>query len=68
MHWLTCYDQANAATELGITKGQEGIVYAWQSSTGSRGQQVLDVLFVRLCNPPKDIKLDNLPLNVVPIT
>ncbi|KAK0224911.1 hypothetical protein EDD85DRAFT_923577 [Armillaria nabsnona] len=26
----------NSATELGITKGQEGYVYSWEESTGSR--------------------------------
>ncbi|KAK0440378.1 hypothetical protein EV421DRAFT_1891537 [Armillaria borealis] len=49
----------NAATELGITKGQEGTVYAWQSCKGSKGQQVLDTLFVTL--------FEGLPLNVVPL-
>ena len=59
--------RANAATELCITKGQEGTVYAWQSGIGSRGQQVLDTLFVQLTNPPQNVKLDGLPENVVPI-
>jgi len=31
-------------------------------------KQVLDTLFVRLQNPPTDIQLDDLPLNVVPIS
>jgi hypothetical protein len=59
--------RANAATELCITKGQEGTVYAWQSGLGSRGQQVLDTLFVKLTNPPQTVKLDGLPENVVPL-
>ncbi|KAK0189189.1 hypothetical protein F5146DRAFT_1104505 [Armillaria mellea] len=59
--------QHNAATELGITKGQEGTVYAWQSSQGSKGQCVLDTLFVLLLNPPSLVQFDGLPLNVVPL-
>jgi hypothetical protein len=59
--------RANAATELCITKGQEGTVYAWQAGVGSRGQRVLDTLFVKLTNPPQTVKLDGLPENVVPI-
>ncbi|KAF8882796.1 hypothetical protein BD779DRAFT_1381589, partial [Infundibulicybe gibba] len=58
----------NSATELCITKGQEGVVYAWQSTKGSRNQTLLDTLFVRLINPPQTIKFDGLPENVVPIT
>ncbi len=57
----------NSATELGMTKGQEGTVYAWQSCKGSRGQRVLDTLFVLLQNPPSPVQFDGLPLNVVPI-
>ena len=58
----------NAATELCITKGQEGVIHGWQSSIGSRNQRVLDVLFVKLLNPPQTIKLDGLEENVVPLT
>ncbi|KAH7903740.1 hypothetical protein BJ138DRAFT_1020149 [Hygrophoropsis aurantiaca] len=57
----------NDATELCITKGQEGTVAGWQEGWGSKGQRVLDTLFVKLSNPPSDVKLDGLPLNVVPI-
>ncbi len=57
----------NIATELCITKGQEGFVYAWQSRIGSKGQRVLDTLFVKLHDPPSDIQLPGLPLNVVPL-
>ncbi|PBK66196.1 hypothetical protein ARMSODRAFT_989544 [Armillaria solidipes] len=49
----------NVAMELCITKGQKGFVYAWQ---------VLDTLFVKLCDLPSDIQLPGLPLNVVPLT
>ncbi|SJL08859.1 uncharacterized protein ARMOST_12230 [Armillaria ostoyae] len=58
----------NAATELCITKGQEGTVYSWVEGIGNRGQRVLETLFVRLSNPPKDVSFDNLPPNVVPLT
>jgi len=58
----------NAATELCITKGQEGVIHGWQSSIGSCNQRVLDVLFVKLLNPPQTIKLDGLEENVVPLT
>ncbi|KAF9465626.1 hypothetical protein BDZ94DRAFT_1159791, partial [Collybia nuda] len=58
----------NAATEMCITKGQEGVVHGWHGTTGSRGQAMLDVLFVKLLNPPNEVKIDGLPLNVVPLT
>ena len=57
----------NYATELCMTRGQEGIVYGWQSKTGSKGQCVLDTLFIELKSPPTDIQIDGLPKNVVPI-
>ena len=41
----------NFATELCNTKGQEGYVYGWQSTIGSKKQHVLDTLFVKLKNP-----------------
>jgi hypothetical protein len=58
----------NGATELCITKGQEGTVYGWQSVKGSQNQLMLDTLFVKLTDPPYSIKLDGLPKNVVPLT
>lgn len=57
----------NYATELCMTRGQEGFVYGWQSKKGSRGQLVLDTLFVKLKDPPTNIRLHGLPENVVPI-
>ncbi|KAF8802335.1 hypothetical protein BYT27DRAFT_7112824 [Phlegmacium glaucopus] len=57
----------NSATELCITKGQDAIVYDWQATRGSRGQHMLDTLFVKLVNPPQSVQLENLPLNVVPL-
>ena len=58
---------ANAVTDLCITKSQEGTVYAWQSRLSSQGQQVLDTLFIKLTNPPQNIKLDGLLENVIPL-
>src|SRR6266540_3266875 len=57
----------NFATELCITRGQEGHVCGWQSTLGSKKQRVLDTLFVKLKDPPKAIKFNDLPENVVPI-
>ena len=42
----------NAATEMGITKGQEAIVHAWYSHKTTDGRDVLDTLFVELICPP----------------
>ena len=58
----------NAATEMGITKGQEAIVYGWDSHKSKDGRDILDTLFVELSNPPFPVKLDDLPLNVIPLT
>ncbi|KAJ6618448.1 hypothetical protein B0H10DRAFT_1698108, partial [Mycena sp. CBHHK59/15] len=58
----------NEATELCMTKGQEGKVVGWQEAIGSCGQTVLDTLFVELNNPPRPIKIDGLPVNVVAIS
>jgi hypothetical protein len=57
----------NFATELCITKGQEGYVYGWQSTVGSKNQRILDTLFVKLKNPPSSVQFNGLPENVVPI-
>ncbi|KAK0225729.1 hypothetical protein IW262DRAFT_1446676 [Armillaria fumosa] len=58
----------NTATELGITKGQEAFVYSWVEGTGTRGQRVLQTLFVKLAAPPEPIHIPGLPENVVPLT
>ncbi len=57
----------NEATELCITKGQEGFVVGWQSTKGPHGKRVLDTLFIELDNPPQPVQIPGLPLNVVPI-
>ncbi|TFK60042.1 hypothetical protein BDN72DRAFT_779918, partial [Pluteus cervinus] len=59
--------RTNLATELCITKGQEGYVYSWIAGKGSKGQSTLQVLFVRLANPPQDVHFEGLPQNVVPV-
>jgi hypothetical protein len=58
----------NDATELCITKGQEGVVAGWQSYEGPHGRLVLDTLFVRLLDPPQNITIEGLPPNIVPIS
>jgi len=58
----------NDATELCIPKGRKGHVAGWQASRGIHGQLVLDTLFIKLDKPPKIVKIDGLPENVVPIT
>ncbi|KAF8812809.1 hypothetical protein BYT27DRAFT_7272511 [Phlegmacium glaucopus] len=57
----------NFATELCMTRGQEGFVFGWQSKLGTQGQVVLDTLFIKLKEPPSTVKFDGLPENVVPI-
>src|ERR1700759_2183801 len=57
----------NDATELCITKGQEGFVAGWQSKIGPHGKRVLDILFVKLDNPPTDVQIEGLPINTVPL-
>lgn len=58
----------NAAMEMYITKGQEGVVHAWDSHKATDGKDILDTLFVKLTNPTTPVKLSGLPLNVVPLT
>jgi PIF1-like helicase len=58
----------NDATELCITKGQEGTVVGWTAKTGPNNQQCLDTLFVKLTNAPTKIKFSGLPEQVVPLT
>jgi hypothetical protein len=58
----------NEATELCITKGQEGHIVGWQAAIGPQGQNILDTLFVKLDKPARPIQLEGLPVNVVPLT
>lgn len=59
--------RSNAPTELCITNGQEGTVAGWSDRIGPHGKPILDVLFVRLKNPPQRIQIADLPVGVVPI-
>ena len=59
--------RSNVATELCITKGQEGIVHSWIASPGLHGRLVLQTLFIQLINPPTTVNLPDLPTNVVPL-
>jgi PIF1-like helicase len=59
--------RSNSATELCITKGQEGHVYGWQSTVGTKGQPMIETLFVELSNPPREVCFAGLPKNVVPV-
>jgi hypothetical protein len=59
--------QNNDATELCITKGQEGHIVGWKSGIRSRGQLVLETLYVMLDRPAKNINIEGLPENVVPL-
>ncbi|KAI4294020.1 hypothetical protein K525DRAFT_213689 [Schizophyllum commune Loenen D] len=60
--------RSNIATELCMTKGQEAVVYDWTASKGNQKQRILDVLYVKLVNPPKTVKIDGLEENVVPLS
>ena len=58
----------NDATELCMTKGQEGFVAGWTTIHGPQNQLCLDTLFVKLSNPPSNVKFEGLPENIVPLT
>jgi hypothetical protein len=61
--------RVNEATELCMTKGQEGEVVGWDESTGPAGQRILDTLFIRLKNlkDGRTVQVPGLPVNVVPL-
>ena len=42
-------------------------IVGWKSGIGSRGQIVLDTLFVKLDRPAKTINIEGLPENVIPL-
>ncbi|KAJ3475999.1 hypothetical protein NLI96_g11457 [Meripilus lineatus] len=58
----------NEATELCATNGAEANVVSWESAPSIHGTQCLKTLFVKLKDPPKNMKLPTLPENVVPLT
>ncbi|PBK94526.1 hypothetical protein ARMGADRAFT_1045787 [Armillaria gallica] len=49
----------NSATELAMTKGQDCTVHSWVEAT--------ETLFMKLSNPPQDVSIPGLPINVVPL-
>ncbi|KAJ3487728.1 hypothetical protein NLI96_g3330 [Meripilus lineatus] len=57
----------NEATELCATNGAEGIIHSWNEAVGPLGRKRLETVFVQLKNPPRNIKLPHLPVNIVPI-
>ena len=67
MCWIASNNQEYHATELCMTRGQEGFVLGWQSKVGRQGQVILDTLFIKLKNPLSIVRIDGLPENVVPI-
>jgi hypothetical protein len=58
----------NDATELCITKGQEGTVAGWQESYDEHGRRILDTLFVKLVKPPRVINIPGLAENIVALS
>lgn len=58
----------NNATELYRTKGQEAAVVGWNAIKGPEDVEVLDPLFFKLTNPPKDINIPSLPTKVISMT
>ena len=44
-----------------VQQSQEATVYNWNVSPGEHGQPTLETLFVKLTNPPSDVKFDGLP-------
>ncbi|KAI0349808.1 hypothetical protein OH77DRAFT_1577497, partial [Trametes cingulata] len=60
--------KTNEATELCATNGAPGRVAGWESHSDVEGREYLDVLFIRLIDPPQTVQLDGLPENVIPIT
>lgn len=58
----------NEATELCATNGAEATIIDWTAQSNPHGSQSLKTLFVKLKNPPRSMKLDSLPENVIPLT
>ena len=64
MYWPSCNDTLQFCYGSG---GQEVFVHGWQSKIGSKGQNVLNTLFVKLKDPPSHVRIPGLPKKVVPI-
>jgi hypothetical protein len=58
----------NDATELCMTKGQEGVVVRWNSKPGCFETMTLETVYVRLVKPPQPTMIAGLPKNTVPVT
>ncbi|KAJ7237791.1 hypothetical protein C8J57DRAFT_1439129 [Mycena rebaudengoi] len=58
----------NDATELCITKRQEGTVAGWQDTYDEHGRRILDTLFVKLVDPPRKINIPGLEENIVALS
>ena len=58
----------NDATELSVTNGQEATVVHWESAQDDQGREYLETLFVKLKNPPRPVKIDGLPENIIPMS
>ncbi|KDR72371.1 hypothetical protein GALMADRAFT_73952 [Galerina marginata CBS 339.88] len=57
----------NDATELCITRGQDGTVWGWDAASLPDGKETLKTLFIKLNKPPRNVQFPGLPMNVVPI-
>ncbi|KAL4263449.1 ATP-dependent DNA helicase [Pleurotus pulmonarius] len=57
----------NYATELCMTKGQDAVMVDWDFSISDNGVHALDTLYVRLQDPPREVRIAGLPTNVVPL-
>ncbi|KAF8577421.1 hypothetical protein K439DRAFT_1649093 [Ramaria rubella] len=66
-HGMPVLVKHNIATPCCVTNGAEGTVVGWKSSKLTTHKNLLDILFVKLKNPPVPINLYGLPMNVVPI-
>ncbi|KAF8581835.1 hypothetical protein K439DRAFT_1647775 [Ramaria rubella] len=66
-HGMPVLVEHNIATPCCVTNGAKGTVVGWKRSKLTKDKKVLDTLFVKSKTPPIPIKLDGLPMNVVPI-
>ncbi|KAJ3556734.1 hypothetical protein NM688_g1860 [Phlebia brevispora] len=59
--------KSNEATKLCVTNGAEATVYDWDAHMLEDSREVLDTIFLQLKDPPREISIADLPLNVVPV-
>ncbi|KAJ3484804.1 hypothetical protein NLI96_g5383 [Meripilus lineatus] len=57
----------NEATEVCATNGAEGRIVGYHTRPGQHGKDAIQTIFVELMNPPKNIQIGELPVNVVPV-